>query len=345
MHMSFSQDGSSLAVVCRGGPSVCWHPRDNRVRVLPVTLGEGGVMTWNLGDSELVSSAGDFFLRLVDVRTGAEKTRLLLSQKGFVQMAMSPSGRFLAAVDEAGRIHVWDMERREEISLLEQRPLNMMNPPPPEPCAWSPDETRVATFGAGVRIWDWRTGQVLSNLPHISGVKGYWGSWWGGLLRWSSDSATLVWRGPRFEGAVVTDFEHDKVSLVSLADAPVDDNAPDPLKEGRADEESWFGPIRAALSSAHRAPVMAAVPSPDRNQVATLDAEGMLALWSVPLGELRCTIIAMGHAALVRTRDGRATIVGERSECRLLVGAEVGGSVRVYAPPIGPGWTARQSKI
>lgn len=95
---------------------------------------------------------------------GGARARLTPSSEvEYRAVTYSPSGRAFAALGPRSQVTLWDEHRRQRTVVLEGHRL------PPYRVLWSPDETRVLSFGNDdvAKFWDSETGQMYAELAGV----------------------------------------------------------------------------------------------------------------------------------------------------------------------------------
>ncbi|MRG95715.1 pentapeptide repeat-containing protein [Polyangium spumosum] len=161
IEMAFSRNGGSLAVSYASGIGVVWafaqggpwtfhaDPRGTPLRS----------MAFHPTDDVLAFSAGDSFLHFLEVSRKRVIRPLLTPELGFERLFFSPSGARIAGVSAGGgTVRVWDVEARQELSRFDLE----SGPERPAGVTWTHEESKIASFGAAVEIWDHERGVRLS---------------------------------------------------------------------------------------------------------------------------------------------------------------------------------------
>jgi WD40 repeat protein len=153
--VAFSPDGRLLASSSQEGRVMLWDPiRGVAVRTL-IPRGAGPVRSVafspdgrTLGTSEVTWNPWDVLL--LDVETGAIRTRLAGHRLGVNALAFSPDGRTLATAGVDRCIKLWDLAASKELVTLRDQVGWVKS------LAFSPDGTRLAYSGNDyhVRLWD-----------------------------------------------------------------------------------------------------------------------------------------------------------------------------------------------
>jgi WD40 repeat protein len=191
---SASEDGS-IALWQVGGGQV-WHEAISAERLRPLAFrpdgkmlatggDEGKVMFLRVEDGEQVGSLdlggpvtglafdprGQFLAiasedgsaRILEVDSAEEIGRLSFGQSDLAaveEVAFSPDGDLVAAINEGGQVCLWDLPRRSEHGCMftEGQGLHV---------AFSPDGTRIATASESFAIvWDIASGEPLQRFYH-----------------------------------------------------------------------------------------------------------------------------------------------------------------------------------
>jgi eukaryotic-like serine/threonine-protein kinase len=205
---SFSEDGSQVAVRAPGHPVTIFDTASGHVlqTIASEDWRQSHSWDWDSKSHTLALGAVDGSIRLLDSRNGQQRSRIERFPGAVHDLAFSPRGRFLAAVNEGARvIHVWDPSTqtllqqlgtsasgfvRARFSLDEQ--LVAATTPDGEVLVWetsggkllhtlrghqgwvrelafSPDGRRLATCGSDrtVRLWDVASGQEALTLRNL----------------------------------------------------------------------------------------------------------------------------------------------------------------------------------
>jgi WD40 repeat protein len=115
-------------------------------------------------DQFLAIASEDGAARIVEVDSGDEIGRLSFGEGDLAQVedvAFSPHGDLVAAINEGGRVCLWDLARRSERGCMftEGQGLRL---------AFSPDGTRIATASENFAIvWDIASGEPLHRFYHF----------------------------------------------------------------------------------------------------------------------------------------------------------------------------------
>jgi WD40 repeat protein len=156
--LAFSDDGQLLAL--GGAPGTIWFWEAARPTEVRKLQGDQG-WTHSLALSptgQVLASAGERGLRLLDVATGKELPPLQNRPESASSVAFSPDGKILAAA--APVIRLWDLTTRKELHPREAHQLWINS------LAFSPDGKTIATAGPDrtIRFWDAVTGKPLRVL-------------------------------------------------------------------------------------------------------------------------------------------------------------------------------------
>jgi WD40 repeat protein len=311
----FSPDGKNL--VARQNHTLCfWDVASGKkliagggheVGLAGVALSADARLVFTT-DSGRVNSGNA--IRQWDAATGRELGRL--PGLGFITgPALSPDGRFLAAGNVDGTIHLWDPGTRREVRTLTGHKGRV------ESVAFAGDSRRLASLGAHdrtIRIWDAATGRQLREIagsqqfPVIGGIA------------LTPDGKTIIQGGDAKPSLVLWDVATRK-RLDRFADpgGPVMGIALSP--DGRTLASSAFpGVLRIwDMASGKEVgsipgsnPALPLAFSPDGRMLATCGLDKVVRLWEVTTGIERCRFT--GHRGVAHcgafSADGRKFFSG-----------------------------------
>jgi WD40 repeat protein len=147
-----------------------------------VVKNPGGVLSVAFSpDGEMVVCGGENTLRMYNVGTGA-LVRSFIDQEAVINsVALSPRGDLLAAADDDGAIRIWNPQTGEQkSSILVHMPHETKGSHDYRVLClrFSPDGRTLASGSGGfecldcapygeVKLWDVRTGRLLSALPRM----------------------------------------------------------------------------------------------------------------------------------------------------------------------------------
>ena len=137
-------------------------------------------------------------------------------------ITFSPDGRFAADQLKDGRMRLWDVKTRRQVTILSDKVSSGAYPQVMAPVVWSPDGKRVATLGEDpshrniffeegpndgtinehppvVKIWDAHSGKLVQWFASLSAPNQLW---WrdnqtlaiGGKSAYATDAAFEIWR-------------------------------------------------------------------------------------------------------------------------------------------------------
>jgi RNA polymerase sigma factor (sigma-70 family) len=188
--LRFSPDGRVLAVHSRTNAVELWDPGSGRL--LHTLEGHEDVVSsvaFSPDGKTLVSGGDDKAIRFWDVTTGAQ-VRQIRHTSGVWRLALSPDGRFLAAVNvikqqwaatgsvtwwAGDRVHLWAVETGQELRQLVM-PAKELSPGVRVGCfslEFAPDGKTLVTGGHAdgtLRIWDPETGRQLRQITDFDGT-------------------------------------------------------------------------------------------------------------------------------------------------------------------------------
>ncbi len=101
---------------------------------------------------------------ILDANTGKESATIAEAAQA---VAWHPSGNYMALVCPAHEIHVWDLKRMKRMSVLKGWRSGGLQ------LAFTPDGERLLSNGweNATRVWDWRTGRQLLQMPGGSNLR------------------------------------------------------------------------------------------------------------------------------------------------------------------------------
>lgn len=168
------QQGASRSLLewTGGSPSLAWRADGGRVAI-----------------AALAPHGTGSTIAIRDVANGALASDLWAGGS-VAQLAWSPNGTYLAAVDNEREFGIWDVEKADIVQVL-TGPAAMWT------AEWSPDSRRLAAsgFDPDIVIWDVETGQQITRLEgHVGGVPRLaWSPNGQRLASASSDRTVRIW--------------------------------------------------------------------------------------------------------------------------------------------------------
>jgi WD40 repeat protein len=143
--VAFSADGRLVVGAGYGALSI-WEAGTGRFRRTQFAGTHAAVAL--APNAAMVAGAGDGFIDLRDVASGAHQ-RWLVGHRGYASLIRySPDGGRLAAVDGNARLWVWDARTGQVLATLDRHTPGMAH------LAFSPDGRGLA-WGSGYRAWRW----------------------------------------------------------------------------------------------------------------------------------------------------------------------------------------------
>ncbi len=276
--LAFRPDGKMLAA---GGD-------EGKVALLRVADGEptrgfdlGGRVTGLAFDPTgqfLATASEDGAARILEVDSGKELGRLSFGEGNLAaveEVAFSPDGGLVAAINEGGQVCLWDLRRRGERGCMftEGQGLHL---------AFSPDGTRIATASENFAIvWDIASSEPLHRFDHFD------------LLN-DAKMAHFLW-------------------LSDLAISPGGQFLATAGGDGTA--RLWdLASGQEALRLDDAGPVAALAFAPDGRSLATATDVGTVRVWQMPTGRELFRIGRDGAVqALSFSPDGKELAIGDWS--------------------------------
>jgi WD40 repeat protein len=295
---------ADAAVFDASGSSIAIGERDGKVHIFDAASGSlvvscpshAGMVTgmhFTADRTLLVTGAADREVHVCDRTTGALKHRLLGHRNKITALAASRDDRFIVSGSRDGGVYVWDLE-----TGLAQASFSLGSAV--KSLEVSPDGRQLATTArdGSVRIWDRESGAALGSLQgHASMVSR---THWEGahLTTTSMDGSLRKWDVTRATRASLVEHGASITNFDLAGDLAVTSGA-----DGRAIVWSQLTQ-RPVATLAHDAAVHHAVLARDLRTVATVDANGVAALWSVADARRVATLAVDGVQAAAFLPDG-----------------------------------------
>jgi WD40 repeat protein/tRNA A-37 threonylcarbamoyl transferase component Bud32 len=158
---------------------------------------ESGIETVSLlaftPDGTELAVSKDEAIRFFALSDGRE-TSHVEHEPGMTSMAISPDGRFLAALSKSGSALIWNLRTQQKQSGFAAGTNSTMRA-----IAFSPDSETVATCAEdGVNLWNAATGKLIYTFPHVRstlnsaafspGGKFLTAAGWGGCHLWNLET-------------------------------------------------------------------------------------------------------------------------------------------------------------
>jgi len=304
--LTFTQPGDMVAVA--------WSPDGRHLATSSVTVTDWRdwesaswpLRIWDASSGEVILELADAG-RLVDrMAYSPDGARLVVGHDGTVYdpttgEELEKIKEFLAYSPDGTRIAVQDI-LHQVVSILDAATgeAQLEFPPSPSPegdgpsavgdAAWSPDGTRLATGGAGVRVWDATTGDLLLTLVNDGDNPP-------ADIEWSPDGTRIatmnrnwatVWNAVSGERLLTID-QRPTIPLARLfADHTAVSWSPDSTRFATASVDGaatiWdatAGTQVASLTGSRRQ-VTDVAWSPDGTRIATVSLDGTATIWRVP---------------------------------------------------------------
>jgi WD40 repeat protein len=168
----------------------------------------------SIGPNGRFASGGrDRLIRIWDTADGSSIALIPGHQELITDVALSPSGRLLAAASDDRTARIWDMSTFQEITVLHGHGSWV------DSVSWSPDEQFIVTGSADqtVRIWKVATGQqialLLGHQDRVHSVA--WSPDGTRIATGSYDSTVRVWNARTHTEVGVVGVHRDKVTSVA----------------------------------------------------------------------------------------------------------------------------------
>jgi WD40 repeat protein len=301
--LAWSPDGRNIA--CAAGTNVfLLDPATGAVQTFVSDQPLSAVAYFADGD-QIVAAAEDGAVRVLDVRSGQERTCLRGHEKRVRGLAVSPDGRWIVSGGQDGTIRQWNTRTGANLVSLLLDEEEVME------VRCSPDGRWVVTVSRQLptpvfRLWDTASGELLRSLAEER-IRGLWFSPDGRRLAAWLDANTVRLLDAR------TGEEQRRLRPKT---APVKDAVYS--SDGRAlfvwnqRIEKWDVEqgVREAVFSEHTGLVRGVRPSPDNEMVASWASDGTIRLWDSRTGREKhhWARRSADPANVCFTRDGRVLV-------------------------------------
>ncbi|MGE5360669.1 MAG: protein kinase domain-containing protein [Bacteroidales bacterium] len=174
--VAFSPDGATMAVGMEDGKVVLWDAiSGDRLRVLSAHNSRVTALSFHPSQPLIASGSADMTVRVWDTRSGRLLRTFHDHQKRVTAIAFSPAGTELAAAGEDGLVQVCNpvsgaslahwQGSAPVLALAFDRSAGHL-------LIGSGDRRRIPSPDARVRVWNWKTGKVLTakELPNGAAV-------------------------------------------------------------------------------------------------------------------------------------------------------------------------------
>ncbi|WP_194814343.1 TIR domain-containing protein [Nocardia sp. XZ_19_385] len=162
--VTFSPDGTRVVVAGTDGKVGALDAHTGLATGDAWTGAAGPVMDFSADATRVLSWASD--LRMLDTRTGQILRQPLEVPDPLGDMALSPDGLRIAYQDREGLIRVVDSLTGQRVGVDMTGSRYVMNR-----LEFSPDGSRIASVGNGVRVWDIGSGKVVATVEDATGVR------------------------------------------------------------------------------------------------------------------------------------------------------------------------------
>ena len=159
MSVTFSKDGSLLASGSADTSIRIWETKSGQLLKILDVSGNAGVhaVTFSGDGRFLVSGHDDKKVRVWDWKTIRQPILLEGAEATVQALSVSPDGKHIASGSQFGEVLIWDWEKQELLHTLEGHKFLW-------DVRFSPDGSRLASGGDGIRIWDWASEREIHLL-------------------------------------------------------------------------------------------------------------------------------------------------------------------------------------
>gem|GEM_PF-3088788 len=157
--LSFSHDGTKLATGGDDGTAAIWNTSDWSL-ARRITAGNWiRNLAWEPDDRTLIVGQDALAVLFYDVESGELLDRIDLPNTRSGRMDLSADGGTIVVGSQIGKVFLIDVETRAILRTIEASvaPVN---------ASFMPNPTRLMTYSGdgSMKIWDWRTGELLDSI-------------------------------------------------------------------------------------------------------------------------------------------------------------------------------------
>ena len=261
-----------------------------------------------------IQSASFYTVHLHSVETG----EVIRDFEGHTDMIMcaafSSNGKYLATGSEDGTVRVWDIETGDCIHVLKHgEGVNQL--------AFGINDTRIASGGYSVCIWDVETGQEIKRLPSIGSLVG--------CVQFSNDGNYFLTKSLNLCYVYMTDwgrrlFIRDEGAYLSML-TPDSKRILTDKEDKIVVRDSATGQVLMEMKG-HSQDIVCGTCSPDGNYLATASRDKTIRVWHIESGVCVKTYNQ-------KTEDIRNIAFGD--EGRMVVSGHDRGELRLFDfPPL-----------